>query len=56
MRAVRCCEHNPCPYRPRWFLFRFVDRPWRCTQCGRMWVTKSKYLWGEHDGYEWVRA
>ena len=50
-----CCEHNPCPGRPRWFLVRFTDRPWRCPQCGQFWVTEIRYLWGDFDGFEWAR-
>lgn len=41
MSHVVCCEHNPCPDRPRFFLFKFRNRPWRCDQCGSMWVTAS---------------
>lgn len=49
-----CCEHNPCPGRPRWFLSRFEHRPWMCRQCGRLWVTEERYLWGEPSGWEWM--
>jgi hypothetical protein len=51
-----CCKHNPCPGKPNWFLGRFMTRPWRCPQCGQFWVTKGTYLWGEWNGYEWVRV
>lgn len=50
---IICCPHNPCPDRPRWFLGRFTHRPWRCAQCGRLWVTKLVYSWMDPDGYEW---
>ena len=38
-RYITCCEHNPCPNRPRWWLSRFHTRPWRCPQCGTWWVS-----------------
>lgn len=52
---MKCCEHNPCPERPRWFLGRFTTRPWRCPQCGYLWITEGNYLWGDFNGYQWVR-
>lgn len=51
-----CCEHNPCPDRPRWFLGKYQTQPWRCPQCGQFWCTKPKYLWMDFDGYEWFRV
>lgn len=45
-RPVVCCEHNRCPDRPRHRLWRFQERPWRCTQCGRWWVTRN-------EGFGW---
>jgi hypothetical protein len=51
-----CCEHNPCPGKPRWFLTRFTTRLWRCPQCGQCWCTRLRRLWGEPDGYDWVRV
>lgn len=38
-----CCKHNRCPDRPIYRLKRFLNRPWRCDQCGRLWVTKPVY-------------
>lgn len=51
-----CCEHNPCPGRPRWFLGRFTTRPWRCPQCGQFWITRLRTLWGDPDHCDWVRV
>ena len=48
-----CCEHNRCPQRPRWFLGRVLTRPWRCPECGRLWITKPVYRWMDFDGYRW---
>lgn len=50
MSAV-CCKHNRCPDRPLYLLRRFRNRPWRCDQCGRLWVTR----W-EQNGWDvsWV--
>lgn len=50
-----CCEHNPYPQRPRWLLARFMNRPWRCPQCGQFWVTEIRTLWGDYDGFQWRR-
>ena len=44
---MTCCEHNPCPGRPKWFLRRFESRPYRCPQCDQCWVTTYHYDgWG----------
>lgn len=51
-----CCEHYPCQGRPKWFLIRFTERPWRCPICGQMWITKQKWLWGDPDGYTWEKV
>ena len=38
--GVKCCEHNPCPSRPKLDLGNYRDRPWRCRQCGTWWIRK----------------
>ena len=55
VRQPICDALNPCPHRPRRFLGRFTDRPYRCPQCGRWWVTR---LLRQYDDwiYQWVRA
>ena len=52
---VKCCEHNPCPDRPTWWLRRYQTRPWMCTQCGQWWITKARWAW---DGYvyDWKKV
>lgn len=47
---VKCCEHNPCPQKPRWFKGRFQKRPWRCPQCSTWWVT---YWTSAYDSGFW---
>lgn len=54
-RPVHCCEHNPCPDRPTWWLSRFRERPWRCPQCGDWWITV--YVAGYEGGsWNWRRT
>lgn len=53
-----CCEHNPCPDRPKWWLSRFTDKPWRCSQCGQWWVTKHGTDYADYDmggHYDWIK-
>lgn len=47
---MKCCEHNPCPERPKYWLSRFVSHPYRCPQCGQYWAATNHY-----DGWtsEW---
>lgn len=57
--ATACHRTNPCPGRPRHFLGRYTDRPWRCPQCGRWWVTEHRSSYATQDSggfYVWVRA
>ena len=56
---VVCDRLNPCPDRPRHFLGRYTDRPWRCPQCSRWWVTQHRSSYATYDSggfYAWVRA
>ena len=46
---VKCCEHNPCPNRPKLDLGSYRDRPWRCGQCGSWWVRHWQ------KGWEWKK-
>lgn len=51
---IICCEHNPCPSRPRWWLSRFSNRPWYCPQCSKLWVTRwhaaaDSGFWAWHE-------
>ena len=55
MSQVTCCEHNPCPDRPKWFLSRFVNRPWYCDQCGGVWVTEKDVYRPYSIEYQWRR-
>ncbi|QBZ72768.1 hypothetical protein SEA_GODONK_180 [Gordonia phage GodonK] len=47
--VIVCCEHNPCPYRPTHFLWRYRHRPWRCDQCGKIWVTVDDNSWSRME-------
>jgi len=54
---TRCDHRNPCPDRPQRWLGRFTDRPWRCPQCGRWWVTERHTSYPCPEGFwVWVRA
>jgi hypothetical protein len=54
---TRCDHRNPCPDRPTRRLGRFTDRPWRCPQCARWWVTERHFSYAEPEGlWVWVRA
>ena len=54
--SLICCEHYPCLGRPKWLLGRFQTRPWRCPECGQLWITEPRYLWGDFDGYTWKKV
>lgn len=53
--AAKCCEHNPCPDRPK-ATKGFSTRPWRCPQCRQWWIAKSESSsWASGCGW-WVWA
>lgn len=60
---IRCCTHNPCPYRPKLFLGRFHNRPWICAQCGAWWTTywaaafdSGVWMWEKQKASNWESA
>lgn len=50
LAPLLACYSQGHPDRPRWLLWRFDDRPWRCLRCHTWWVTRQV---GPYEGYGW---